>query len=71
MAPIQLNVRNGCVYFHDSALSKDIIALTPFEAQWFANFLRMHLTSELIVQLQLAALAANSETEKTFPLQRG
>ena len=67
-----LRSENGTVQLQDSALLGNIISFTPAEAIWFAEFLQQHLISELIVQLKLAALFAQSPntTKTTFPLKR-
>lgn len=69
--------KNGCVYLHDADVNGDIIALTATEAMWLSSFLQQHLTSELVVQLRLAAqhankaLETNGPMEQTFELKRG
>ena len=68
--------RGGVVYLQDRS-GKDIIGMTPMEAEWFSQEMRHVLTSEFCVQLHLAASEADKETlqlnptTKEYPLKRG
>lgn len=70
--------RGGTVYLYDQDTNTDILTLQPLQAEVLSHFLQQHLTSELIVQLRLAAQHASQyylntshlET-KEFPLKRG
>jgi len=69
-------VRGGIVLLNDPDTNTDIIAMTATQAAWLSFFLQAHVTSELIVQLRLAATHANSQLidpqeAKTFPLKKG
>jgi hypothetical protein len=52
--------KDGVVYLRDLSSNQDMVALTATEAVWLSFLLQHHLTSELIIQLRLAATHANA-----------
>lgn len=70
--------RGGTVYLYDQDTGTDLLALQPIQAVEFSHFLQVHLISELIVQLRLAAQHAEVASRnpshleaKEFQLKRG
>jgi hypothetical protein len=71
---MKLHRRGGILFLSDG--SRDVIALTPMEAEWLSQELQRLVTSEFCVQLHLAAFDAQKNdlepnpTSKEYELKR-